>query len=109
MAAKPRKTRTKKAKVARAGLETVAAEPAEARKVQVAGYELTVVNHPDQGRNLTLIVRTASGKAFELGVDDPDDRPGLVMQMFQTLTVWPGRSFVITVDENGRITGFSPT
>jgi hypothetical protein len=58
---------------------------------------------------LALIITAARGKEYEFRVNDPDDRPGLVMQMFQTLTVWPGRTFFITVDGDNEITAFSQT
>jgi len=84
------------------------AEP-KSKRVQCLGYSLTVTNDPDEGRNLALIITAARGKQYELRVNDPDDQPGLVMQMFHTLKVWPGRTFFITVDGDDEITGFSQT
>ena len=80
---------------------------AQMKRVQCLGYTLTVTNDPDDGRSMALVIRAARGKEYEFRVSDPDDRPGLVMQMFQTLTVWPGRSFFIKVDGNDHIIEFS--
>lgn len=81
--------------------------PTTATRVQCENYELSVVNGRTDGFQLHLKVKDANGKRYEIRLDDENDRPGLIMHMFETLTVWPAFAFFIIINEKDEIVGFS--